>query len=774
MRSSLRKFVIGSVALAALLAAYALYSRLGGTGPVSVVAPELLPPIAEAGAREPNRASGKLGETEIGPVEKTWFFHRNQNRRVDRVLGFEELVPKEGEFVFVRPFMKLFLPKFQCHVVADTAQVQLETALGQVIPNDAMFHGNVVIHIVPQEPNDPRECFIYLDDVAFVADKSLFSSSGPVRFVSRLALVEGTGMQLIYDGVLGRLELFRIMRLGSARTRSADVASFTRGGKKAKSGEQAVVPSGPDSRGPAGRADPNRAPGDYYECVLRRNVTVDSPQGVVTAEELFRIDDIFWPRSAESKPAADRAAGASSEPNEPETDLAPDILDSPASRRLAFDAMPMESFDIVVTCDGGLVITPEGASARFADPNTTAPSDVSAGRATHADTASPDRLRAVARQIAYNAITGDGVSTGPLRMTLSLDPNNLFPSTPAESLSSSPSAGSTDTAVAGAESRVERRTPPGRSRAQAPLMPMTVSARDTVRFLSASQQVMLEGDCTVSVEKTDPNVRYLLTMAAPTMTLDLARDPNIQPVEKAVALKRFATGGGLAEVTIRRWVGGQPRGWVRLPASRLDYDADAKLFTAHGPGQLHIHNDQVPARTDVPAMAGADLAEAKSSDQGVTGTAKTDLGLFDLNRPSYAFLRDFDLLTFAPDTRRIVVTADQRPILLDYFPLIGGKYDQPVRADAGHLEMTLEQTPDNQTEIASLIASQGITYEDKTRKFAGNILTYDRGQSLVKITGDRSHPCYFNGALVSRIEMNVKTGAAKTTPQAPIIIQGQR
>jgi hypothetical protein len=772
MRSSLRKFVIGGAVLAVLLASYRLYSRLGGTGPVGVAVPELLPPVVEAGTREPNRASGRLGGTEIGPVEKTRFFHRDQNSRVDRVFGFEELVPKQGEFVFVRPFMKLFLPRFQCHVIADTAQVQLETALGQVIPNDATFHGNVVIHVVPPEPNDPRECFIYLDDVAFIADKSLFSSSGPVRFVSRSAVLEGTGMQLIYDGAVGRLELFRIMHLGSARTRSADMAMFSRRGKEAKSGTQAATPSGQGSRGPAGGADPNGARGDYYECVLRRNVMIDSPQGVVMAEELFTIDDIFWPRSAESKPAAGRAPGASPEPNEPEAPLAPDILDSPASRRLAFDAMPMESFDIVVTCDGGLVVTPKGASARFTDPNTAAPSGVPAGRVPHADTASPDRQHGVARRIAYNWTTHDAVCTGPLQMTLFLDPNVLSPGPLAGSLSASPGTSSAEAAVA--ETRVERRARLSRSQTQGPPMPMTVSARDMARFLSASQQVVLEGDCTATVEKTDPNVTYLFTMSAPTMTLDLARDPNVQPIEKAITLKRFATGGGPAEVTIRRSAGEQLLGWTKLLASELDYDAGARLFSAHGPGQLQVRNDQVPGRATGAPTAGSDSTESKSAGGGTAGAAKTDASLFSFDRPCYAFLRDFDLLTFASDTRRIVVAADQRPILLDYFPLIDGKYDQPVQADAGRLEMTLQQTPDSRTEIASLVASQGITYEDKTRKFAGNILTYGREQSLVKVTGDRNHPCYFNGALVNQIEMNVKTGAAKTQLQAPTILQGQR
>jgi hypothetical protein len=545
---------------------------------------------------------------------------------------------------------------------------------------------------------------------------------------------------------------------------------FSRKDKRPKSGDRAAVRSAQDSREPVAAAgrDPNATRGDYYECVLRKNVTIDSPQRVVTAEELLAINEIFWPRATDEKRAEDRPAGLPSEPNEPEAALAADSLDTPASTRLAFDAMPMELFDIVVTCVGGLAVTPAGASGRFADPNTAAVSQGSVGRETRAGVDSPDRQRAVARRIAYNATTGDALFTGPVQMALALDPNELFAGPSVESPSSKPGSGSAITA----ESRVGRRAQASRS--QGPPMPMTISARDAARFLSASRQVLLEGDCAASVEKADPNVTYLFGMSAPTMTLDLVEDPNQPSVEKALALKRFSTGGGAASVTIRRRAGGQLLGWTRLLASQLDYDAGAKLFTAHGPGELQVRNDQAPGRTNRPPASGAGPTGSKPSDGGTVGAAKTDPSLFSFDQPCYAFLRDFDLLTFASETRRIVVAADRRPILLDYIPVIEGKDGQLVQADAGHLELTLQQVPDSRMELASLIASQGITYEDKTRKFAGNTLTYDREQSLIKVTGDRNHPCYFNGALVNQIEMNVKTGAAKTQLQAPTIFRGQR
>ena len=225
----MRRFVIGLIVLGVLVALYLGYARIGGTPAPGLSVPEPLPPPVVKTAGEPNVQGGKIGTTRKSSTSsRRGSSTGTQSGRVDREFGFEVFLHKQADrWRFTHPYMKLFLPKLQCHVTADTGEVQVQTAFKQLVPNDAFFQGNVVIHIVPPKRNDPRECLIYLDDVTFVAEKSLFSSTGPVRFVSRSAVLEGVGMELIYDSLQGRLELFRVVELTSLRIRSADIALFS-------------------------------------------------------------------------------------------------------------------------------------------------------------------------------------------------------------------------------------------------------------------------------------------------------------------------------------------------------------------------------------------------------------------------------------------------------------------------------------------------------------------------------------------------------------------
>lgn len=733
----MRKFVIGLIVLGVLVALYMGYARIGGTGPSGLIAPEPLPVQVLDAANEPNGQGGKIGTTEVVTIEQTRFFHRDERGRVDREFGFEVFLHKQADhWRFTNPYMKLFLPKAQCHVTADTGEVQVQTAFGQFIPNDAVFQGNVVIHIIPPKRDDPRECFIHLDDVTFVAEKSLFSSTGPVRFVSRSAVLDGVGMELIYDSLQGRLELFRIINLKSLRIRSADVALFSgdretaRHERRGAPGQTAAAPPGGPGAESAGMAPV------IYECILRRDATIDTPERIVIAKDVLAITDIPWVRSGE-EPAGARAEVEPSEPNAAETPAAPvpEPLDTKASRHLAFDAMPAELFDIVVTCSGGLVIAPAGASSRYSDPNDPARSHEPQGGVSPSLDLQSDRQQAIARRIEYNATTGDATFVGPVQMAVPLDPNILAGSAQAQA-----SPGLTGLP----------RLEPGRGRP----MPMTVTAHDAVRYMSASNRVVFDGNCVASAERKDPNVTHEFTLSAPMFALDLVEDANIPAVEKAagkaITLKQFSTTGGPASITVRRRAGGLLLGWTRVLAAQIEYEAASKLFTAHGPeGKLQLNNAQVTQQ-------------------------QTDPNAFGFNQPCYAFLSDFDELTFASDTNRIMVAAESRPILIDYIPVIDGKVGQHILGDAGRLDLTLRRTEAGRTEIASLVASGGVTYEDQTKQFIGSTLTYDREQSLVKVVGNETQPCYFNNALVDQIEMNVTTGALKTQLRAPSIFQGKR
>jgi hypothetical protein len=117
------------------------------------------------------------------------------------------------------------------------------------------------------------ECFIHLDDVGFLAAKSLFSSAGAVRFLSRRAQLTGTGMELIYDESCSRLELFRIFQLDSLRLSSRELGSVAdltprRSPSDAPSAADASARPAPAETGP----DP--ALGDRYQCIFHNNVTI--------------------------------------------------------------------------------------------------------------------------------------------------------------------------------------------------------------------------------------------------------------------------------------------------------------------------------------------------------------------------------------------------------------------------------------------------------------------------------------------------------------------
>ncbi len=695
--------------------------------------------------------------TEVIDIKQTRFFHRDESGRVDREFGFEVFLHKQADrWRFTHPYMKLFLPKLQCHVIADTGEVQVQTAFKQLVPNDAFFQGNVVIHIVPPKRNDPRECLIYLDDVTFVAEKSLFSSTGPVRFVSHSAVLEGVGMELIYDSLQGRLELFRVVKLTSLRIRSADIALFsgdkeTARRERRRTGEPAAGVVQERAGGASGSV-PAGAGRVFYECVLRGNATIDTPQLLVIARDLLSITDIPWPRPAEDEPTADRGQVGPSEPNTSEP--APEPLDTKPPGQIAFDAMPAESFDIVVTCSGGLVVAPMGTWSRHVDPNDLAPSP---GGVPPALDAQSDRRQAIAQRIEYDATTGDGVLTGPVQMAVPLDPNSL----------------------AGPAQADAGRAPAIRGEP----IPMTITARDVVRYLSALNRVVLEGDCVASALKTDPNVTHAFALSAPTFALDLAEDANAPASEKAigtaVALKRFWTDGGPASIVVKRRAGrlhpageGQLLGSTQVLASQLEYEAAGKLFTARGPdGELRLNNAQA---SSLDPNVG-ELRASRASFRDVRDESRQiDPNAFGFNQPCYAFLRGFDLLTFASDTNRIVVAAESQPILIDYIPVIGGKYGQHVKGEAGHLDLTLRQAAPGRMELASLIASKGITYEDQDKQFAGGTLTYDRERSLVKVVGDDIQPCSLNGAPVDGIEMDVTTGTLKTRLEGPGVFQGKR
>jgi len=548
----LRKFLVGLVVLAALLVGYLVYAQLGGTPPVELDLPVPLPGPTEPGTDAGDDAIGTVDGVGIGPLKQTRLFHTNENQQVDRELGFEELHHEEGEqWQMTYPFMKLYLPEFRCDVTADRGTFQLETAFGKLMPNDAVFQGNVVIHIVPPEPNDPMECFIYLDDVAFVADQSLFSSNGAVKFVSRSAALEGTGLELIYDGARRRLELFRVTDLDSLRLRSAEIGSLSSvtgpdEGAASPDARVAVEPAAAETA-----ASQSRPPAADDRALSINNILWEESERETDPPE--PPAESADPNAREVVPipgpdALDEPPAESADPNAREVVPipGPNALDTTASTQIAFDAIPEEFYDIVVTCDGGFVVAPTDSARAFGEPG--APTEEAADAPVPEATDSPGRQRALARRIDYDVPTGDTTLAGPVDLTFYVDPNGLGGQSPAGEL-----------------------------------VPMQVTARRDVRFLAASRQVLFEGECVARVEQADTEARYEYTLMAPRFTLGLGVKPAAAGDKTNVTVTRFAAHGGAVSLVVLKRVEQELAGWTGFEASRMDYEADRQFFTALPP-----------------------------------------------------------------------------------------------------------------------------------------------------------------------------------------------
>jgi hypothetical protein len=733
MKGTIRKFVVGSIALSALVGVYLLYARFNRTPAMEASLTKTVPaPVADVNTDSQGDVGTILG-VGVNRVEQTRFLHRNERNLVDRVFGFDQLLHKQGnQWEITNPYMQWFLPTFHCVVTANRGKVQVDTAFSRLVAGDAWFSGNVVIHIVPAEPNNALECFIHLDDVGFLAAKSLFSTAGAVRFLSRRAQLTGTGMELLYDEGRSRLELFRIFDLDSLRLRSRELGSV------ADLTPPRRTPNAAPSQDPLVRqtptqSSPEKPPGDSYECVFHTNVTIEMPDRVITARDVLSIDNILWAGSKKS----DASPKPAVEPNDPNSVLypGPNALDTTASSHLAMTSIPPEFFDTVVTCDGGFEITPQGKAQKLeAARQKTADREQKADDGTLPSVVrppsfgSPDRQHATAQQIHFDAFTTDTTLVGPVAMAFPLDPNGLPAPKPA-----------------------------------ARTVPMTITAQKAVRFLAAANQVLFEDDCRVTLSRSEPNVTSEYTLTAPRLVLDIASDPN-GPKGLNVNARKLVTDGGPAALRIVRRGPDRLLGWTKLDAAQLQYEADpyppasqdaAKArgpeLTAIGPGKIWIRNYEIV-------------------------NSKADPNQFSLGRPCVARLTNFDTLRYSAATNRIVAEDDSQQLLLDYFPLVGGKYARQTRAVVGYVEASLKEVTKGHQELVSLAASKGIEYEDETNhvNFAGSSLFYDYGKSLVLVRGDSEQQCYLNGALVDQIDLNLKTGRIKAEIPTPSAFQVRR
>jgi hypothetical protein len=134
-------------------------------------------------------------------------------------------------------------------------------------------------------------------------------------------------------------------------------------------------------------------------------------------------------------------------------------------------------------------------------------------------------------------------------------------------------------------------------------------------------------------------------------------------------------------------------------------------------------------------------------------------------------VENFDTLKYFIKTNQIIAEAGGQGVVVNYFPIIKGKYDRHIIITAGRIIGNLTETPTGQTELSTLHAMNGVTYKEEDMEFAGSKLFYDVGKAVIKVQGDEYRPCIFNGAPVDAIEYDLKTRRAKFKIVGPGTLQ---
>jgi len=529
----MRKFLIGFISLAVVLAVYLLYNRLSETLPVDTgPGTEFVEAVADSNMGGLDDEIGKIGEVGIGPVRKAKYVILNRDKEVEREFGFERLLHEIRDIWDIeKPYMNVYRHNFQCYITADRGKVQVETAVGKTTPKDATFTGNVVVRIVPEASSSIKESFVYLDEVIFLSERSQLSTGGPVKFVSEDAQMRGKGMELVYNEQTERLEYFRIIDLESLRLRTKRSQQTFLGSGKGRTDRPADTvsqaktqqPAEPAVTGGSQKAEASLAParqpttqeqGEYYQCVLSKNVIIDSPEQFVFADEEICINDIFWSKASSSRSGQVDAGGPDDTPKIVEAgSQVPQSADKSKAQKVTVSPQSepnepsVQFIDIVVTCDNGVLVVPMD-SPRVIDHSVKDVIEATASDAVPLGVLDDDteRTQFFTQRIDYNAATGDAVATGLSELR--------FYASPVFKTQRKTQTDASDATAAEAN--------------EAPVA-VKVVAREGATYLQAPNQVIFEGDCLCTMPQTGFSEPQNATFSAPKITVNVPKEKSEQP-----------------------------------------------------------------------------------------------------------------------------------------------------------------------------------------------------------------------------------------------------
>ena len=757
MISKSRKLTTGAITFLIVLGIFIIYSHFSDTPNIQVGKRSKTQKITDSDTDED---IGKIAEgMGVGTIDKARFIDLDPiTKEITREWGFKQLLhQREQEWEIDKPYMNIYRDNFECYITADTGIITLESGVTRPMAKSAVFTGHVLIHIEPKGEKSLERSDIYFDDITFDSDRSMFSTPGPIRFISEQALLTGRGMEFIYDQEQNRIELIRILRLESLRLKTQqNVELFSNTQKTnntniAKAKDETV--SEPQTRRIAKTQlqpkltdkkakektetqvtlpdkKPEEKTGQRYRCLLRKNVVIDAPEQLVIAFDEFVINDIIGD-ALEAKPQQQNTKTPENKNDEPkkiaaEKNITQDVpvIDIEIEKQHIQTTPETEFVDIIITCDDGIIVTPMDNTVEY-----TSSIHVEQKPQTSLDDLiklkeKSERTTFVAEKIDYfynpSGDIGDIIARGNSEL--------IF--------------------------YVEQQTQGDQNIA---LVPVEVTAKEKTMFLPGQNTAVFLGGCVAKMVGKNRNIEQKRIISAPkfTVVLDEQKDPD----SSMPGLKRFTAGDGVVRLSSVKTRGDELLAGVELKCSQFDYDPISQLFAATGPGIITVDNSK--------------MSKPKFGQR---------VGQFSLQKPCWAFVRDFKKLQFFFKTNEIVADAKLYETLrIDYFPVEKDGYGPQLTATANQMVAKIIETPNGKNELSTFHAKGGVTYEEEARntiwgkgkevQFVGSDFTFDAKKGQINAWGNEDQPCLLNGTIVDGIKYNVENQSMKATMVGPGILQ---
>ncbi len=711
MGPNLRKCVVGMASFGVLAGVFAVYMHFNRTS---------IPSLGDLAG--PNQLlsdvyqgqSAKVGDVEVIAFEKPVFMDRDEESgRVIRKWGFEELWSRGGNVLEVsQPFMNLYLDDLTCDITADNGRLRQEAGHRGQFPKDIAFSGNVLIHIIPEPNSNVEETHIYLEDISFVSEESIFSTTGTVKVVSDMVKLEGRGMEFVYSKLAQRIQYFTLDDLQYLRIKAPKGTLFPDSSHLPLS-----EPNLPLSAAPTSEPDPNQVNqailAQYYECVLDQNVAVRTPEQLIFSRERVTLTDIFWPKSSllnlTGKPPQEDPPGADHAVNDPN----------------AAEVPAPEFVDVVVTCDNGIVLQPQHAPWQVDDVNLSSAQALSVSQDPNV-TEAPGHAGFVSQAIVYNLLKRNAQAEGPLELTFYADDANAP-------------------------------TPQQR------LVPIMVTAQKSGTYQAQSDRIVFEGDCLCTLMRKDPNVIDRYSLEAQTIGIDLVDNKDSQAIASANDLKHMEAYGGIVKLGIytrARPDVNEPRlpqasqtnellAGAELECQRFECDPNSgqEVFTATGPGNIRFNN----------AQGAGELGPHQRAYCAFLDGFET-------------------LQFFVAENRIVALASENRMQFEYFPIIDGQTSQRVIKAAAKYVEIELIKTYTGKLGLSRLTAIGDVSYEDDNKEreekqlFTADGVSYNHRLATLRMWSDMNEPCMVNGMSVPGIQYNLETNDLQTELLGPVMI----